>query len=130
MHKTLDAELVEKRLHLPADFLHQLEVGEQDERFAVGQFHKVFDPVNQRVRVTGLARVGHFVRDKYFHLLLVIERRTHLQRDRPLGANALDEILQCLSPVAFRRWDRLPACLFSFVLLNTCRRRFTLRPLP
>ena len=38
------------------------------------------DPCSQRLLVAGVARVGHFLHDEHFHLLLKIERAPDLQR--------------------------------------------------
>ena len=77
--KQRDAQLVEERLHPLADFLHQLVIGEQHERFAVRLLDEMLDPMDQRVGVAVLARVGHFLDGEQLHLPLVIERRADLQ---------------------------------------------------
>jgi hypothetical protein len=49
------------------------------------------DPMDQRVAITGLARVGHFFGDEQFHLPRVIERRADLQHRGGFAADAFSE---------------------------------------
>src|ERR1035441_4923602 len=74
LHETRDADLVEEWLHQLGDFLHQLEVGEEHEGFAVRQLHEVLDPVGQSVAIALGARVGHLADHVELHLPRVIER--------------------------------------------------------
>ena len=92
LHEARDAQFVEKRLHPLAELLHELVIGEQHERLAVGLLHEMADPMFERVGVTGFARVGHFFGDEQFHLPLVIERRADLELRGGFRADALDEI--------------------------------------
>ena len=84
--------MVEKWFHPPGEFLHQFVVGEQHERLAVGLFYEMPDPMFQRVGVTGLARVWHFLGDKNLHLPLVIKRCADLKLRGGFGADAAGEI--------------------------------------
>ena len=88
------AQLVEKRLHALAQLPHQLVIGEQHERLAMGLLHEMRDPMFERVGVTGFARVGHLFGDEQFHLPPVIERRADLKFRCRLGSDAFGEIIQ------------------------------------
>ena len=77
-----------------ADFLHELEVGEQDEGLAVGELDEMLDPVDERVAIAFGARVGHLADDVELHLALVIEGRADLQQRGRLGADAMGEVVQ------------------------------------
>src|ERR1019366_6146048 len=94
LDKTGDADLVEEWLHQLPDFLHQLEVGEEDKSLAVGQLDEVLDPVDQRVTIAFGTWIGHFADHVKFHLSVVIEWSAHLQQRGGLGADTSDEVVQ------------------------------------
>ena len=73
LHETHNAQLVKELLHALANVLHQFEIREEHEGLPVGHLHEMLDPANQSIAITGVARVGHLVHDKDFHLALVIE---------------------------------------------------------
>ncbi len=93
LDETFQPQLVEERLHQLAHVAHQFKVGEQHEGFAVGHFHEVFDPMNERVAIAGVARVGHFVGDEQFHLSLVIEWRADLKERGFFRADAMGKVI-------------------------------------
>jgi hypothetical protein len=72
---------------------HELVIGEQHERLAVGLLHEMPDPMFERVGVTGLARVGHLFGNEQFHLPLVIERCADLQFCRRFGSDSASKII-------------------------------------
>ncbi len=94
MHEALDAQFVEKRLHLLAHFEHELEIGEEDEGLAVGHADEMFDPMDEAGLVAGVARVGHFAGDEDLHLPLVIEGRAGLDEFGLLAADLAGEVVQ------------------------------------
>ena len=95
LHETCDAQLVEKRLHRArATSCISLKLVNSTNALPCVIVDEMLDPMNQRVAITGLARVGHFFGDEQFHLPLVIERRADLQLRRGFRADALDEIIQ------------------------------------
>ena len=94
LHEQVHFLRYEKFLHLTSHLLHIAIAREKNKRAPVGFFDKMRDPALQFFLISGVARVGHFLHDEHFHLLLKIERAAELQRLGFGRADALPEIRQ------------------------------------
>src|ERR1700730_3740746 len=84
----------EKFLHLRGHLLQIAVAREKDKRAPLGFFDKMRGPTFQFFLISGVARVGHFLHDEDFHLLLKVERAAKLQRLGVGRADARPEIRQ------------------------------------
>src|SRR5260370_23149425 len=73
LHQEIHSLLRKKFLHFTGHLLHVAVAGEKNESAPVGFLDEMRDPAFQFFLISGVARVGHFLHDKYFHLLLKIE---------------------------------------------------------
>ena len=78
--------------------LHAAITGEKDKGATVCLFDKMRDPMLERFLVTGVARVGHFLNDEYFHLRAKIERTAQQYRLGFVCADALPKISEVGTP--------------------------------
>src|SRR5437667_2763809 len=84
----------EKFLHLSGQLLQIAIAREQDKGTAVRLLDKMCDPMFQFFLIPDVARVGHFLHDEDFHLLLKVERTPKLQWLGLVRADARPEIRQ------------------------------------
>src|SRR6266446_6819724 len=94
LHEKVHFLRQEKFLHLGGHLLHVAIARKKNKGAAVRLLDKMCDPMFQFFLISGVARVGHFLHDEDFHLLLKIERAAKLQRLGLGRANALAEIRQ------------------------------------
>src|SRR5206468_10261839 len=92
LQKKVHSLIYKKSLHGSRHLLHVAIIREKDKRAPIGLLDEMRDPMLQLFLISGVARVGHLLHDKHFHLPLKIERAAKLQRLRLRRARALTKI--------------------------------------
>src|SRR5947208_7187715 len=98
MHEQIQFLTREKIAHLIGHLLHAAITREKDKGAAIRLLDKMRDPMLQRFLVTGVARVGHFLNDEYFHLRAKSERTAQQYRLGFVRADALPKISEVGTP--------------------------------
>ena len=112
LHEKIEFLPREKFLHLLRHLLHPAIIREEDKRASLCFFDKMRDPMLERLLVTGVPRVGHFLHNEHLHLATKIEWTPEQQRLGFVCADAPPEIREISATNRERR-----ACHYTGAIL-------------